>query len=245
MSNQFILLTCEHAKNHVPKFLNNLNLSPRLLSTHRAYDKGALEIARALQLNLKAPLLYGQYSRLAIDLNRSEKNSKVFSKFSRVLKMEQKEQILSTIYRPFRKKTNAIVKKELGKKKLVVHFSIHSFTPIMNQHVRNCEIGLLYDPKYKIESSLARKLKHQLSIKFPNIRIRMNYPYKGTADGHTSNLRKIYGKLGYVGIEIEFNQAWLKYLESHHATKKASLIISKEINKLIHLKNLRSNSEKI
>jgi hypothetical protein len=37
------------------------------------------------------------------------------------------------------------------------------------------------------------------------MKVRFNYPYKGTSDGLTTTLRKKFGPQ-YVGIEIEINQ---------------------------------------
>ena len=40
----------------------------------------------------------------------------------------------------------------------------------------------------------------------PEMALRRNYPYRGTADGHTTGLRRRFGKSDYAGIEIEINQ---------------------------------------
>ena len=45
-----------------------------------------------------------------------------------------------------------------------------------------------------------------LADNFPGIRIRYNYPYRGTADGMTSYLRKRFAARTYLGIVIELNQ---------------------------------------
>ena len=42
------------------------------------------------------------------------------------------------------------------------------------------------------------------------MKVRFNYPYKGTSDGLTTTLRKKFGPR-YVGIEIEINQKLLSY----------------------------------
>lgn len=44
----------------------------------------------------------------------------------------------------------------------------------------------------------------------PALRVRMNYPYRGNADGHTTSLRRMLPDARYLGIEIELNQALLQ-----------------------------------
>jgi predicted N-formylglutamate amidohydrolase len=110
----------------------------------------------------------------------------------------------------------------------VFHLSIHTFTPSLNGEVRNCEIGILYDPKRKNEALFAKNLKQTLKNHFQGIRVRMNYPYKGISDGHTTHLRKIFDQKSYAGIELEINQAW-------HLGKKPNAInlIAKAINEAL------------
>ncbi len=39
--------------------------------------------------------------------------------------------------------------------------------------------------------------------------MRRNYPYLGTADGHTTQARRIFPANAYLGIELELNQRLL------------------------------------
>ncbi len=206
-----LLLTCEHARNLIPKEFSKLfKGKQKLLSSHRGWDAGALEIARGLKRKLKAPLLEGNYSRLVIDLNRSENHRKAFSEFTAHLPEDTKEKIISKIHRPFRQKAEAIVSKQN-----TLHISIHSFVPILDDKKRNCEIGILYDPKRLLEVEIAKQLKFYLKASALHPRIRLNYPYRGSSDGHTTKLRKMYSPKKYIGIELEFNQGWLKELKKN------------------------------
>ncbi len=202
-----LLLTCEHARNALPsdiaKFFKGRQ---KLLQSHRGWDEGALEIALGLKRKLNAPLLEGSYSRLVIDLNRSVNHRNAFSEITNHLPRETKDKLISAIHSPFREKAAAIINKEPQ----ILHLSVHSFVPILNGKKRNCEIGILYDPRRPLEKNCAKQLKLFFETSDPNTRVRMNYPYRGTSDGHTTQLRSRFPDNQYLGIELEFNQAWLK-----------------------------------
>ena len=61
------------------------------------------------------------------------------------------------------------------------------------------------------ETNYAKSLQSQLRQQ-TGLRIRLNYPYLGRADGMTTWLRKQYTQTQYLGIEIELNQAFLTSL---------------------------------
>lgn len=77
----------------------------------------------------------------------------------------------------------------------------------MHDITRNADIGLLYDPKRPSEKKFARNIQKNIQKRAPELRVRMNYPYKGTSDGFTSALRKLFPDTVYAGIEVESNQA--------------------------------------
>src|SRR5688500_4394437 len=66
-----VVITCEHASQHVPRALRGLGLPRAVLRSHEGRDPGALPVAGALARALGAPLLAGKWSRLVADLNRS------------------------------------------------------------------------------------------------------------------------------------------------------------------------------
>jgi predicted N-formylglutamate amidohydrolase len=66
------LVTCEHGGNRIPAPYRKLFVRQRaLLDSHRGWDPGALQMARALSTALRAPLVASTTSRLLVDLNRS------------------------------------------------------------------------------------------------------------------------------------------------------------------------------
>jgi predicted N-formylglutamate amidohydrolase len=206
-----LLISCEHASNHVPDELATLPGSNRkTLLSHRAFDAGALEAATRIAEATGGHLISGTCTRLAIDLNRGSSNPRRFSEYSRQLSPEKKAALEAAWYTPYRDSIAGYIKSSAANRHTVIHLSVHSFTPVLNGVVRNADIGLLYDPARIHERSFAERLKVRMHTLRPSLHIRYNYPYRGVTDGCTTWMRKHYAPARYIGIEIELNQRLLK-----------------------------------
>ena len=200
-----LVLTCEHAGNLIPSTYAYLFAKdPLILDTHRGYDPGAFDLFEHLK-DLATFHKAHMQSRLLIEMNRSTHHPDLFSTYTRSLSSELKKEIIHTFYLPYRTAVESSIKNLIEKGEVVLHLSIHSFTPILDGETRNADIGLLYDPAREAEKEWCKNLKRELQIRDKLLRIRANYPYKGTSDGFTTNLRKIFPE-NYLGIEIEVNQ---------------------------------------
>ena len=205
-----LILTCEHASNKLPASFKRA-VPARVLKTHRAYDIGAVQVFRKL-VKFAKPEFYseGKFSRLFIDLNRTITNKSAFSDY---LRDNAKAKAQATAYwTEYRAAIEKFVESALKPKTRaaksepeIVHLGIHSFTPELNGKVRNTDIGILYDPNHPQERAYANVIKAEIKRLYPTMKVRFNYPYKGTTDGLTTTLRKKFGPR-YVGIEIEINQ---------------------------------------
>lgn len=205
-----LVLTCEHGGNRIPaEYARYFRGARQVLSTHRGYDHGALAVARLLARALSAPLLSSETSRLLVELNRSRHHRQLFSEFTRPCPPEIRERILEDNYDPYRRQVEAMVSNGVQREGKVLHLSIHSFTPQLGNLRRNADIGLLYDPSRQAEKLFCRRLR-EVAMQHAAYRIRMNYPYRGKADGLTRHLRGLYPDEVYAGIEVEMNQALLK-----------------------------------
>lgn len=196
-----IIVTCEHAADHIPPELRKRMQIPADIDQHRTYDKGALEAAKAFASRCGVIVYDFPVSRLLIDANRSISNRNIFSSYARNLTEYERLSMLKEHYIPFRMP----ILKEIAASKEVIHLSFHSFTPVMNGRVRELEIGILYDPARGKEAETAKGVISHLADK-TGLRVRSNKPYKGTADGHTTALRREFPESKYSGIEIELSQ---------------------------------------
>jgi len=111
-------------------------------------------------------------------------------------------------------KVEEVVRKGLSTHGSVIHISMHSFTPVMEGVTRDCDIGLLYNPLRLEEKEFCNGLFSLLS----SVRVRRNYPYHGSSDGLTTELRKVFEK-NYIGVEIELNQKF-----TYHPDKEENAI---------------------
>lgn len=201
-----LLLSCEHATNKVPKFYEALfTRNQSILSTHRGWDIGALHTFKHLKKTLPATGFSATISRLLIDINRSLKSPSVFSEYSNTLSDHEKKRLIAQYYEPYRCNITQHIRQAIAEGFYILHFSIHTFTPVFKGVKRKADIGFLYDPSRLFEKKICRQLKTYLQHHEPDYTVRCNYPYKGTADGFTTTLRKVFPK-HYAGIEIESNQ---------------------------------------
>ena len=225
-----LILSCEHASNRLPATFKKF-VPTDVLETHRAYDIGALAVFRKL-VKFAKPEFYceGKFSRLFVDLNRTITNKSAFSEYYEAIEADDKRsantaakmKVQATAYwTEYREKIENFVAKNIGsdskvagnksagkksaESAAIVHLGIHSFTPALNGKVRNTDIGILYDPARPLERAYAQVIKAEIKRLYPKMKVRFNYPYKGSSDGLTTALRKKFGQR-YVGIEIEINQ---------------------------------------
>jgi predicted N-formylglutamate amidohydrolase len=207
-----VVVSCEHASNRLPAAYGRLGLPPRVFRTHFAWDLGAAQVARCLARELGASLHLGRWSRLLIDLNRSAHNRSLIPERAfglavpgnRSLAPQERGRRLLRYYLPYRAAVLADVEASILRHGVCLHLSIHSFTPELHGRARNADVGLLYDPSRRAERRFVDLAAEPLSD--AGLRVRLNYPYRGTSDCLNVFCRRAFAPTVYVGIEIELNQ---------------------------------------
>lgn len=203
----FLLFTCEHAGNSVPKeYADLFRGAEDVLESHRGWDRGAMTLARFLARELDRPLLAVTWSRLFVEANRAPTNPRIWSRFTVSLPKEERERILERYWRPHRATVERIVA-DAAQSRRVVHVAVHSFVPELDGEVRNADIALLYDSRRPGERAFCRRWNEVMHRLDPRLRLRCNYPYRGLADGLTTWMRRLHPEERYLGIELEINQA--------------------------------------
>jgi len=202
-----LVLSCEHGGNQIPAPYRRLFVRGRReLDSHRGWDPGALELARALARACRAPLVATTTSRLLVECNRSLDHPRLFSAFTRTLSRDEKERILARHYHPHRRAVETAVRRALRGADCVIHIGVHTFTPVLDGRRRDADIGLLYDPRRTAEPIFCEVWMEALRRVAPGLRVRRNYPYRGWTDGLVTTLRGMLPPARYVGIELEVNQ---------------------------------------
>ena len=224
-----LILTCEHAGNSIPrKFSHLFTNAEEQLNAHRGYDPGALDLFNELK-ELADFVIFQTESRLLVELNRSLHHRQLFSGFTRQLPKPSKNAILEEFYFPYREEVEQQIFHRIRAGETVLHLSVHSFTPVLDGQERKTDIGLLFAPTRRKEKEFCLGFKNAIFEQDPGLRLRFNYPYRGTADGFTTFLRKKFHS-NYLGIELEVNQ---KFVMNNKMDSRPKKVIFQALQKML------------
>ncbi len=145
------LLTCDHATNRVPGWVNggSLGIAPRDMERHIAFDVGAAGLTRELSRVLDAPAILSDFSRLVIDPNRGEDDPTLLMRLydgtvipaNRHADAAERARRLDRLYRPYHAAYAALADRHQSR----AICAVHSFTPQLNGRLpRPWLVGILY-----------------------------------------------------------------------------------------------------
>jgi predicted N-formylglutamate amidohydrolase len=178
------LVTCDHASNHVPSWINggDLGLGPQDMARHIAWDVGAWGLAQALGRLLDSPVIGAGFSRLVIDPNRGEADPTLVMRLydgtiipaNRHITKDEIAQRLDRLYRPYHAAYGDMVTRARAV------LAIHSFTPCLRGRARRpWHLGVLYshlDPR--LSQCLIKCLSGEADLCIGD-----NQPYNGHLPG--------------------------------------------------------------
>jgi predicted N-formylglutamate amidohydrolase len=185
-----VLVICEHASRLLPVHFGTLGLSEEALSSHIAWDPGALAVARGISGALDATLVYQRFSRLIYDCNRPPESPGAMPEKSEVYEIPgnatlsdaDKQARTEALYIPFHDAIRALVRDRTAAGQETIIVTVHSFTPVYHGTKRAVEVGILHDK----DSRLADKMLAVANVA-PQYKVERNEPY-GPADGVTHTL---------------------------------------------------------
>jgi len=145
------LVTCDHATNHVPDWVQggDLGLPAADMGRHIAYDIGAAGVTRHLAALLDSPTILSRFSRLVIDPNRGEDDPTLLMRLydgtiipaNRHAGPQDLAERLDRLYRPYHDAYADLA----AKMQRPAICAIHSFTPRLRSRApRPWEIGVLF-----------------------------------------------------------------------------------------------------
>ena len=145
------LITCDHASNRVPGWVNggDLGIAPEDMARHIAWDVGAAGVARRLAARLEAPAILSRFSRLVIDPNRGEDDPTLLMRIydgtvipaNRDAGPAERERRLARLHRPYHAALEALASARPDR----AICAIHSFTPQLRGRPRRpWSLGVLY-----------------------------------------------------------------------------------------------------
>ena len=200
-----VILVCEHASRLLPKALGTLGLSEDALSSHIAWDPGALAVSRLMAGSLDATLIFQRFSRLVYDCNRPPdspaampEKSEVFHISGNVgLDQAARDARTEALYLPFRDRLSRLVRGRVEAGRAPVIVTMHSFTPVYFGLPRAVEIGILHDSDSRLADAMLAAARAGSLYD-----IRRNEPY-GPQDGVTHTLREHGVSQGVPNVMIE------------------------------------------
>ncbi|WP_184459276.1 N-formylglutamate amidohydrolase [Rhizobium aethiopicum] len=201
-----VLLVCEHASNALPARFGDLGLPSEALSSHIAWDPGALAVARVISQALDATLVYQRFSRLIYDCNRPPSSPGAMPETSEIyaipgnkdLTAEERLARTDALYVPFHDAIRELIRDRRARGQDSIIVTMHSFTPVYHGRQRAVELGILHDE----DSRLADRML-DAAAEAPLYRTERNQPY-GPEDGvtHTLILQGLSNGLRNVMIEV-------------------------------------------
>jgi predicted N-formylglutamate amidohydrolase len=179
------LITCDHAANTVPPFVNGgcLGLAAADMQRHIAYDVGAAGVARELGAQLDAPVILSNFSRLVIDPNRGEDDPTLLMKLydgtiipgNRHAGHDELTLRLNRCYRPY----HTALAELAARRPDTVLVSVHSFTrQLQGRPPRPWHVGVLYAADERLSRPLIARLREE-----QDLCVGENEPYGGHLPG--------------------------------------------------------------
>lgn len=180
------LVTCDHASNRVPDWVNggDLGIPAEDMARHIAWDVGAAGLAAQLGEHLDCPVILSDFSRLVIDPNRGEDDPTLVMKLydgtiipaNRHAGADEVERRLDRLYRPYHAAYARLA--ALHPDRVIV--AIHSFTPCLKGRApRPWHVGVLYS---HLDERFSKPLIARLMAE-TDLCIGDNEPYSGHLPG--------------------------------------------------------------
>ena len=179
------LITCDHATNRVPEWIQggSLGIAAADMARHIAYDVGAAGLAANLAGILDAPAIFSDFSRLVIDPNRGEDDPTLLMRLydgtvipaNKHAGPAERERRLNALHRPYHAALEQIAARHQNR----CICAIHSFTPqLRGRPPRPWHVGILYSHKdERLGPAMVRACREEGWITGDN------QPYLGHLDG--------------------------------------------------------------
>ncbi|WP_306113830.1 MULTISPECIES: N-formylglutamate amidohydrolase [unclassified Roseovarius] len=173
-----LVLLCEHAGRAIPAALGELGVSDAVLNSHRGWDIGAEDVARGVARALRAPLVLQRYSRLVIDCNRPtgcvqsvpEISDHEHIPANKSISESERRARITEIFDPMNKQLDTLFAAHEPR----AVFSIHSFTPRMDDHDRPWHAGFLT----RRSPETGEALMATIAGMRPDLHLALNQPYQ-------------------------------------------------------------------
>ena len=210
-----VFISCEQGGLLLPPALSERpELAPERLATqglafNASSDASARSVSSQLAGFLNVPMLCNEFSTELIDVRRSLHHRELLGKKTRKWKAEDRQWLIDTIYLPYRQRIRQVIANMLVQHSYVTHLSIQTFDLRSKKgKLRRTDVGLLYDPAREDEVDFCLDWIDEMYDEAPMLKVRRNYPSRGTNDSLAKAMRAEFAGMPYLGIEVWLNRAW-------------------------------------
>lgn len=172
-------------------------------------DAAGLYAARRIARRLDVTPIENTYSQTLVDVTRSTRHRELFSPIARGWSDADKLWLVDNIHTPYRNLVQDRIESMLRSAPYVLHLSVRSFDLRSNGKLRRADAGLLYDPANENEVDFSVDWVEDMYWELPMLRVRRNYPGRGTNDSLTKAMRTFFEGRPYIGVELRLNRAWV------------------------------------
>ncbi len=202
------VIACEHAARRIPAALGALGLEAAALTSHIAWDPGALALSTRLAGLLAAPVVAARFSRLVCDVNRPPDAPDAMPAVSeihqvpgnRILSAADRQARAGALYQPFHAALADLLDARARAGAVPALVTVHSFTPVWFGRPRAVEIGVLHDADARLADGLLAHLATPAAA--DGLTLARNQPY-GPADGVTHTLKRHALARGLPNVMLE------------------------------------------
>lgn len=202
-----LLITADHASNHVPEDLASLGLPATELARHIAHDIGVAGVVRRLAAELGATAVLARFSRLVIDANRALGEADCIpgrsdgTPIPGNLNLTPAERAWRAhrFYDPYHAAIDREIARLRTRARSPAVLSVHSFTPALlaGGTLRPWHIGVMYS----FDRTLADVFFHGLAGR-PDIVVGENEPYSGMLWSYALKRHALAQGLAHAQLEI-------------------------------------------
>ena len=200
-----VALSCEHASNRLPPWLQASAADAPWMQTHWAVDLGAAAVTLQLSRILDAPAILAGFSRLVCDANRSPGDPTWIREeveghrlsFNADVDVAERQRRARALYAPYHAALDQLLVDRLARWQRTLLFSVHTFTPNYQGEVREMEMGVLFDLHDDLAEGFAEGLRGA------GYRTELNAPWSGR-DGlaYSPDRHGRAHRLPYLEIEV-------------------------------------------
>ncbi len=184
--------------------------SPVIVNRKRmiACDSTGRYAGRRVADSLGVELIENPYSIQCVDVTRSIHHRELFSSTARQLDEHDRQKLLDRVYWPYRERLRRAIAGGLARCPYVIHLSVRSFAASARGRMHRADVGLVHDASRADEVALCLQWMEQLFDVAPMLRVRRNYPRRGTCDSLHRTMRAEFVSRPYLGVEVALNRAW-------------------------------------